>query len=197
MCIQKLYIVPVSPRHAHSLFSSCQISIHFQPFSVGGDRWISPAGSGLASESQCHEGWRVEPIHLWLPAGPHKFLSVTATRKQTSFLHSGNFCDNGNPCSTVILFSFVIPSRVASNLAGKKPILNAQRPFLLLTLRLQHIPFVKSPCPSLSSQVRRPQVYPWKWAKPSNKETPATDKAPRSPQLNVDTCYCANTPDSA
>ena len=99
MCIQKLYVMPLSPRHAHSPFGSFQISVHFQPLSVGGDRWISLIGSGLASESQHQENWRVEPIHLWLPAGPHKFLSITATRKQTSFLHSGNFCDNGNLCS--------------------------------------------------------------------------------------------------
>lgn len=126
MCIQKLYVMPVSQRHAHSPFISCQISIHFQPFSVGGDHGISLIGSGLASESQHHEGWRVEQTHLWLPAGPHKFLSVTATRKQISFFHSGNFCDNGNPCSTVFLFSSIIPSMVASNLEGKKPVLNAQ-----------------------------------------------------------------------
>ena len=126
VCIQKLYVMPVSQRHAHSPFISYQISIHFQPFSVGGDHGISLIGSGLASESQHHEGRRVEPTPLWLPAEPHKFLSVTATRKQISFFHSGNFCDNGNPCSTVFFFSSVIPSMVASNLKGKKPVLNAQ-----------------------------------------------------------------------
>ena len=33
-------------------------------------------------------------------------------------------------------------------------------------------------------------LSPCKWAKPSNKEAPATDKATRSPQLNLDTLLC-------
>ena len=200
VCIQKLYVMPVSQRHAHSPFISYQISIHFQPFSVGGDHGISLIGSGLASESQHHEGRRVEPTPLWLPAEPHKFLSVTATRKQISFFHSGNFCDNGNPCSTVFFFSSVIPSMVASNLKGKKPVLNAQWPFLLLILGLSHIPFVKSLCPSLSPREETSGV-PRAYHHANGLSLPIRRPQPQTKPLGVHsstwTHCCANTPDSA
>lgn len=74
VCIQKMSIMRVSQNHAHSLFSSCQLLIHSQLFSVGGDHWNSPISSAHTSKSQNHKTWRTESVHLRLPPPGLKFL---------------------------------------------------------------------------------------------------------------------------
>jgi hypothetical protein len=72
--IQKLCIRLVSQKQAHSLFSSCQLLIHFQLFNVRADHWNSTTGTVLMPESQNPKGWGLKLIHLWLFLGSHKFL---------------------------------------------------------------------------------------------------------------------------
>lgn len=144
--------------------------------------------SALVSESQNHKGWRVELIHLWLSSGPHKFLSVTPalTWKQNVPPLFWKFLWQWESVLICLLFFIYHSHWATSNPVGKRPILSIHWPLPFLVLRLWHIPFVKSPCTSLSPSKRRPQMclvlitMETGWAFRQRKMG-STDKAIRNP----------------